>query len=160
MRLFSCPDSGRAPLWREGGEYNTRKGNKPALNLSYARSQGFYPPAASGVVESSNGGASNASVRAFAMTNATPTPEDRLAAIAAAIAGADRAEAAFQSIIRVTDGMGRLDVSIALLMHTDEIKAGIDALRRCRDVLEAPCDVALEPRHSPHRGASDGENDQ
>lgn len=48
------------PLWREGGEYKTRKGNKPACLWS-----GFEPPATSAVVESRFGGAFNADHRAL-----------------------------------------------------------------------------------------------
>lgn len=52
--------SGVPPLWREGGEYNTLRGNKPACLWS-----GFEPPASSAVVESRSGGAFNADHGAF-----------------------------------------------------------------------------------------------
>ena len=50
---------GMDPLWREGGEYNIRKENKPARSLIsfWSAPSGFYPPATSAVVESLSGGA-------------------------------------------------------------------------------------------------------
>lgn len=53
--------AGAASLWREGGEYNTRKGNKPACLWT-----GFEPLAASLAVESHACGAPNAFQRARA----------------------------------------------------------------------------------------------
>jgi len=54
------------PLWREGEEYNTRKGNNSARSLPHTSLPGFEPPATSMAVESLAVGACNASVRASA----------------------------------------------------------------------------------------------
>lgn len=46
-------------LWREGEEYNTRKGNNSAQDLSRFSLLGFYPPAASVAEEGPAGGVLN-----------------------------------------------------------------------------------------------------
>jgi hypothetical protein len=48
---FCARNPGASRLWREGGEYKTRKGNKPACLVT-----GSYPPATSAVVRSRSGG--------------------------------------------------------------------------------------------------------
>lgn len=59
---YSCARiAGARSLWREGGEYKTRKGNKPACLVT-----GFQPLAASLAVESHACGARNAITRARA----------------------------------------------------------------------------------------------
>lgn len=60
-------------LRREGGEYKTRKGNKPAQTSRCLGRVclGFYPPATSGAVESFVGGVFR-QPRSFQMANATP----------------------------------------------------------------------------------------
>lgn len=51
-------------LWREGGEYKTLRGNKPACLLT-----GSYPPATSAVVRSQTGGLFNSHQEGFDMTD-------------------------------------------------------------------------------------------
>lgn len=66
--LFLRPDSGCiSPLRREGGEYKTLRGNKPARKLTVGSSSGFQPPATMAAVESLSGGACNARQRSFDM---------------------------------------------------------------------------------------------
>ena len=61
---FCARNSGASSrLWREGGEYNTLRGNKPACLLT-----GFEPPATSAVVESLVGGLCNSHQEGDVMT--------------------------------------------------------------------------------------------
>ena len=50
MWHFSCPESVPAhdPLWREGGEYKTRKGNIRARKLTFGSSSGSNLPPSAG----------------------------------------------------------------------------------------------------------------
>lgn len=68
-------------------------------------------------------------------THATPTPEDRLTAVAGAIAAAERAEAALQAAIAITDSLARLDASLALLMVSGTLTHACADLRRCHAAL-------------------------
>lgn len=53
LRPFLRPDHVRsAPPWREGEEYNTRKGNNSARNMTFGMFLGFQPPATSAVLKS------------------------------------------------------------------------------------------------------------
>jgi hypothetical protein len=140
MWLFSCPDSEsvHVPLWREGGEYNTREGNQPARKLTVGSSSGFQPPATSAVLKSLNGGAFNACRRGQFMTaKSLPTPENRLAVLDAAIASADRAVMGLQTAITIIDRNSDQDATLALVMLSTDIAHAVSAMRRCRDMLAA-----------------------
>lgn len=76
---FFMPEfrSAHVPLWREGEEYNTRKGNNSARKaVLLSSSSGFEPPAASGSVESPAVGAHSSDRRTSAMGATNPTPEN------------------------------------------------------------------------------------
>tara|TARA_A100000171_G_scaffold23664_2_gene22035 strand:+ start:6080 stop:6610 length:531 start_codon:yes stop_codon:yes gene_type:complete len=61
---FCTRNPGASRLWREGGEYKTLRGNKPACLCT-----GFEPPATSAVVESRFGGVVKRHTEGFNMTD-------------------------------------------------------------------------------------------